>query len=310
MGNHRKQHPLHWALCALACAGVIAVPLTTATPALAAHTRAVPDRVLRKGDHGPLVRRLQHLLKLPVDGIFGPHTKRAVRRFQHQHHLLADGQVGSHTWRALLDSRPPRRHTGEHGHDGILRLGDRGAAVAGVQRLLHIHATGLYDRRTLRAVRRFQRRHHLVADGQVGPHTLRALHRASRAGDERRSPSRHATLGSRAVRMAKHYIGVRYVWGGESPHGFDCSGLVQFVYRKLGVELPRVTYAQWHAGRHISRTQLRPGDLVFFHHHGHVGIYVGHGWFLHAPRTGERVHASELSHSWFRRHYDGAVRVR
>jgi peptidoglycan DL-endopeptidase CwlO len=110
--------------------------------------------------------------------------------------------------------------------------------------------------------------------------------------------------------MAKHYIGVRYVWGGESPHGFDCSGLVQFVYRKLGVELPRVSYAQWHAGRHISRTQLRPGDLVFFHRHGHVGIYVGHGWFLHAPRTGERVHASELSHSWFRRHYDGAVRVR
>jgi cell wall-associated NlpC family hydrolase len=109
--------------------------------------------------------------------------------------------------------------------------------------------------------------------------------------------------------LAKRYIGVRYVWGGESPRGFDCSGLVQFVYRKLGVELPRVTYAQWHAGRHISRTQLRAGDLVFFHHRGHVGIYVGHGWFLHAPRTGERVHASQLSHSWFRRHYDGAVRI-
>ena len=109
--------------------------------------------------------------------------------------------------------------------------------------------------------------------------------------------------------MAKRYIGVRYRWGGASPRGFDCSGLVQYVYGRLGVELPRVTYAQWRAGRHVARHDLRPGDLVFFHHLGHVGIYVGHGWFLHAPHTGVRVHASQMSSGWYDRHYDGAVRV-
>jgi cell wall-associated NlpC family hydrolase len=112
------------------------------------------------------------------------------------------------------------------------------------------------------------------------------------------------------VRVAKRYVGVRYRWGGESPsRGFDCSGLVQYSFAQLGVSVPRVTYDQWHAGRHISRSHLRRGDLVFFHHLGHVGIFLGHGWFLHAPRTGERVHASSMGKGWYDRHYDGAVRI-
>src|SRR5205085_3302237 len=110
-------------------------------------------------------------------------------------------------------------------------------------------------------------------------------------------------------RLARRFVGVRYRWGGETPRGFDCSGLVMYVYGRLGVRLPRVTYGQWHAGRHVARARLRPGDLVFFHHRGHVGIYTGRGWFVHAPRTGERVHASPITKGWFRRHYDGAVRV-
>jgi len=66
--------------------------------------------------------------------------------------------------------------------------------------------------------------------------------------------------------MGRRYIGVRYLWGGDSPRGFDCSGFVQYVYARMGVQLPRVTFAQWHAGRHVPRRDLRPGDLVFFHH--------------------------------------------
>ena len=306
MGQHRMQHPLLRALGALACAGAVAVMLAATAPAPAAQASRVPHRVLRIGDGGTLVRRLQRLLHVPADGIFGPGTRHAVRAFQRRHHLLADGQVGPHTWRALLRRSGARRHRVD---DGILRLGDRGAAVARVQHMLHSRVNGLYDRRTYLTVRRFQRAHHLTVDGEVGPHTLRALLRASRSGHARRHHVRHATLGGRAARLAKRYKGTPYRWGGETPSGFDCSGLVQYVYGRLGVQLPRVTYAQWYAGRHIRRDQLRAGDLVFFDHHSHVGIYTGHGWFVHAPHRGARVQASELGHRWFRRHFDGAVRV-
>ena len=189
--------------------------------------------------------------------------------------------------------------------DGILRLGEQGTAVRRVQRLLHIRANGLYDRHTWRAVRRFQRHHRLLVDGEAGPHTLRALRRRAGGRD-----SHGGRLGARAARLSHRYAGIRYTWGGETPwQGFDCSGLVQYVYGKLGVGLPRVTYDQWHAGRHVKRDNLRPGDLVFFHHLGHVGIFLGHGWFMSAPHSGARVHASRL-HGWYERHYDGAVRIR
>jgi NlpC/P60 family/Putative peptidoglycan binding domain len=306
MGLHRMQHPLRRALGALACAGAVAVMLAAFAPAPAAHASGVPHQVLRIGDHGTLVRRLQRLLHVPADGVFGRRTRHAVRTFQRRHHLLADGQVGPHTWRALLRRSGAARHRVD---DGILRLGDRGAGVARVQHMLHVRVNGLYDRRTYLAVRRFQRSHRLTVDGEVGPQTLRALRRASRSGHARRHHVRHATLGARAAQLAKRYKGTPYRWGGSTPRGFDCSGLVMYVYARLGVEVPRVTYAQWHAGRHVRRDQLRPGDLVFFDHRGHVGIYTGHGWFIHAPHRGARVHASQLGRRWFRRHFDGAVRV-
>ena len=99
-----------------------------------------------------------------------------------------------------------------------------------------------------------------------------------------------------------------YAWGGESPSGFDCSGLVQYVYARVGVSLPRVTTEQWQPAATSPRGALRPGDLVFFHGIGHVGIYLGGGRFIHAPHTGTVVQISALS-GWYAEQYDGAVRV-
>ena len=287
MGQYRLQHPIRWALCALACAGTVGVSLAAPVPAQAHHRPAVPERILRGGSHGPLVRELQRLLKLPVDGIFGPKTRHAVKHFQRRKHLLVDGQVGRQTWRALLrHHRSARHHHRRHRHERVLQFGDSGRLVAHAQWLLQIRATGVYDRATTQKVERFQRRHHLMADGQVGPHTLKALRRVSRHRDGRQS-SRRSSPGVRALRVARRYAGVRYRWGGESPiQGFDCSGLVQFAFGRVGVHVPRVTYQQWHAGRHIRRSHLRKGDLVFFHRLGHVGFYLGHGWFLNAPSAG------------------------
>src|SRR4029079_854135 len=87
-----------------------------------------------------------------------------------------------------------------------------------------------------------------------------------------------------------------------------CSGLMQYVYARLGVQIPRVAADQYRAGPHVSRADLRPGDLVFFDHLGHVGMYVGGGRFIHAPHTGTVVEISSLS-GWYSEMYVGATRV-
>jgi peptidoglycan DL-endopeptidase CwlO len=97
-----------------------------------------------------------------------------------------------------------------------------------------------------------------------------------------------------AAAIAARYLGVPYVWGGESPAGFDCSGLVAYVYGQLGISLPHYTVSQWNATIPISPSDMQPGDLVFFDGLGHVGIYIGGGQFIHAPYTGTVVQVSSL----------------
>jgi hypothetical protein len=279
------------------------------------------QRILRLHSTGPDVVTLQRLLGVPADGVFGHQTLHAVRQFQRESGLLVDGQVGPLTRAAL--HRQNRGTAGEL----VLEVGSHGAAVAAVQRRLEIPSDGIFGPVTLAAVKSFQRAHGLVVDGEVGPFTRHALraaghwraprpHAAAPAHHHRRHHRHHhrsrrqagLSLGERAVHTAEQYLGVPYVWGGESPSGFDCSGLVQYVYGKLGVHLPRTSFAQYNAGRHVSRSGLRPGDLVFFDALGHVGIDIGGGRFIHAPHTGTRVQIGTLA-GWYSEHWSGATRV-
>ena len=107
-----------------------------------------------------------------------------------------------------------------------------------------------------------------------------------------------------AVAVAKKYLGVPYLWGGTTPAGFDCSGLVQYAYAQVGVSLPRTSREQFHVGTYIPPGRLDllgPGDLVFFGYHGdadqihHVGMYVGGGDFINAPQTGDVVRIASLA---------------
>ena len=77
----------------------------------------------------------------------------------------------------------------------------------------------------------------------------------------------------------------------------------------MGIGLPHSSYAQWAMGRHVGRHALRPGDLVFFDGLGHVGLWIGHGRFIHAPQTGQVVSVASLSHGWYAADYSGAVRL-
>src|SRR5450830_519993 len=97
------------------------------------------------------------------------------------------------------------------------------------------------------------------------------------------------------VLLALQHLGKPYVWGATGPNSFDCSGLVCYVYAQIGVGLPRVTFDQVHCGRAVAPSGLAPGDLVFFRHNNHVGIYLGGGFFIHAPRTGDVVKITPLS---------------
>ena len=118
--------------------------------------------------------------------------------------------------------------------------------------------------------------------------------------------------GQAIVNTAMKYLGTPYRWGGTSPGGFDCSGLVQYVCRANGISVPRVAASQRGAGRYVSRENLQPGDLVFFSNGGgisHVGIYAGNGNMVHAPHTGDVVKVASINSSYRISHYAGAVRV-
>lgn len=115
------------------------------------------------------------------------------------------------------------------------------------------------------------------------------------------------------IRTAKQYIGVPYVWAGTSPSGFDCSGLVYYVFKQHGISLNRTAKTQYQHGTFIPKGNLQPGDLVFFENTyttgiSHVGIYIGDGQFIHASSS-KGVTISSLSNTYWAGHYYGARRV-
>lgn len=130
----------------------------------------------------------------------------------------------------------------------------------------------------------------------VAPGHLRA---GARAGDS-------GSAASLAALLALAHLGKPYRWGANGPAAFDCSGLVCYVYAQLGVHLPRTTFSQAGCGRSVSADRLTPGDLVFFRGNAHVGIYIGSGCYVHAPRTGDVVKVSSLD---ARRDLSGCRRV-
>ena len=128
-------------------------------------------------------------------------------------------------------------------------------------------------------------------------------------------PSYDSGSSSSIVSVAQNYLGVPYVWGGTSPSGFDCSGFTQYVFRQCGYSINRGAGGQVRNGVAVSRSELQPGDLVFFSEAytiddvSHVGLYIGNGQFIHAENPSTGVVITSLSSSWYDARYVGARRV-
>lgn len=120
--------------------------------------------------------------------------------------------------------------------------------------------------------------------------------------------------GQAIVNKAKQYLGVPYVYGGASPSGFDCSGLVYYVLKSLGYSPYRTPADQYRQGTYVSKENLQPGDIVFFANTyasgiSHVGIYAGNGQFIHAPNSRSVVSYADLTSGYWANHYYGARRM-
>lgn len=161
-----------------------------------------------------------------------------------------------------------------------------------------------------------------AANGLANPNALKVgevltIPASGSAGSSIPAASSRTNFGQALVNTALSYLGVPYVWGGTSPAGFDCSGLVQYVFARNGVSIPRTSWAQYASANKIAKWQLQPGDLVFFSTDGpgasHVGIYIGSypalGYsqaFVEAPEPGLTVRVSNLNSPYYESTYYGA----
>jgi peptidoglycan DL-endopeptidase CwlO len=205
-----------------------------------------------------------------------------------------------------------------HAEAAALKKGANGGAVYDLQsRLVALgynpgEVDGVYGQATITAVERFQRDFGLESDGIVGDETRRAIEDAAARSQIVSRGTSARSLVPGIIATSKRYLGVPYVFGGEDPSGFDCSGFVQYVFGKQGIDLPRTADVQYGLGAAVSKSNLQPGDLVFFSTYlpgpSHVGIYLGNGQFINA-QSSKGVAIANMSSNYWGSRYVGAKRV-
>lgn len=174
---------------------------------------------------------------------------------------------------------------------GNLKWGSRGSEVKTLQQNLILlgyisgSADGIFGAKTHAAVVSYQSKNGLAADGIAGKLTQSAI-------------SKEVNKINTVISTAKKYLGLAYVTGGTSPStGFDCSGLTQYSHAQAGISIPRVSYQQAAGGVSISKSKMRPGDIVCFNSPvSHVGIYLGDNKFIHSSKPGDVVKITDLKY--------------
>lgn len=301
------------------------------------------DLVLKVGSSGEQVKRLQLKLKEigyfkgSATGYYGQVTADFVKKYQSDDGAVADGIVCQGTWNSLFGFGTLLNESTES-IDVIspievkLKKGDCSDDVKKAQEKLKelgyfsANSTGLYGNITLTSVKNFQYANGLEVDGIIGKTTWDKLFsdnniavseilNSTERNSISRGGNRESSAGQGIVAYAKEFVGVRYVWGGNTQNGFDCSGYVKYVYKNFGIELNRVAADQANQGTKISKANLLPGDLVFFDTDGgsnyinHVGIYIGDGSFIQSSSGAGKVLISNLNEGFYANSYMTARRL-
>lgn len=293
---------------------VFAASELPASAAAGCRTTFTKYKTIKKGAKGTQVTAAQCLINragysVKIDGSFSAADSAQLKRFQLAHDVNPSGNLYASSWVALIS----------RGTKPTLKVGDKSASVKRLQNALKasnrkIKATGSYTSATANAVKSVQRARHLAATGT----TNAAVWNLLQAGDPvlRKAVVIHATTpvaspstsskGAKAVAFAKKQIGDRYRYGASGPSSWDCSGLTMGAWKSAGVSLPHQARQQFKKGKKVSKSQLKPGDLVFYYKGiSHVAIYVGNGKIIHASRPGKPVGYAKLSSM----PYQGARRV-
>lgn len=283
-------------------------------------------------------------------GYYGTVTRDAVRSYQRANNLQVDGIAGPQTQSNLRggnSSSAPSNNTSTPAQSkpaetkpstpssSTMRLGQRGSNVTDLQQQLRTlgyfnqNPTGYYGEVTRNAVREFQRTNGLSVDGIAGPATQSKLKNNPSPVNKNQSttntgnssnnnnsnsnpaPSQSSSsLVSGLVSSANSVIGTPYLWGGTSTAGFDCSGMIQYIFRQNGVNVARTVSDQWNAGTSVSSPSV--GDIVFFETYksgpSHNGIYIGNNKFIHTGSS-RGVEITDMNNSYWSPKYLGAKRL-
>nr|WP_300002548.1 peptidoglycan-binding protein [Tissierella sp.] len=329
-----KKKTIKNTIVACTLAGIITLGGTASQAALG-------DRALYQGVNHPDVKELQQELRKGKffnhknnTTYFGNITKQAVKRFQKANGLKADGSFGPASARVLkgktnTQAKPPvSNNSSVLSYSRALRRGAKGNDVRDLQLALKKlgHYNGSVDASfgpgTSDAVKSFQRAQGLPVNGNIASSTVRIINevltgkiaagKPTPATPNRNDSGKSTTIN--IINTAKKFIGGRYVYGGSSPSGFDCSGFTQYVYSQMGINIPRATGSQASAGTRVSKSDLEPGDLLIFSNTykagpSHAGVYLGNGQFIHAANPSKGIRLDSINSGYYNGKFSYGRRV-
>lgn len=290
------------------------------------------DQTLVLGMKNPDVQTLKtHLIDLNYldknnnDKYFDNMTREAVQKLQQDSKIQADGMFGPKAFKALQEAI--KSNLGNKildSYNRVLKLGSKGEDVKLLQEglkelgFLDIEATNPnYTPSIEEAVRDFQYTYNLDVDGLAGKQVFNTLGKVINGEIKRleaKVEEKENDLAKKIISSANSHKGKRYVFGASGPNTFDCSGFTQYVYRQNGINIPRTTKTQANAGKKVTKSQLKPGDLIIFSNTyqagpSHAGIYMGNNNFIHASSGGKRVMVSSLSQGYYKNKFSYGRRV-
>ncbi|WP_099158309.1 NlpC/P60 family protein [Virgibacillus ndiopensis] len=297
---------------------------------------------LEYGEHGESVRVLQSKLnKLSyyddeIDGDYGILTEHALKKFQAKYHLRMSGQADEETIDKLIEVEMKMYLDQIEELSDSIYPGLHNNDVKIVQKALSYFGyytgeiDGIYGPLTKKALEIAEEEHDIELTEKVSKESLTTLYQSSKAETKKVKTEQQQTDNERketekeiknvektgknhsgVVQAAYSYIGTPYVWGGESPGGFDCSGFIQYIYSTQNITTPRTVPEMWNFATPVNSPSI--GDLVFFETYkpgpSHMGIYIGDGKFIHAGQS-NGVEISKMEYDYWQKRYLGAKRIK